>query len=190
MQQSAQAPNGLQLRLYLNATQISTGGAINASLIVYNTLTRTNSITAASDWVLSSVANGPCPLADAPPMSLAVFLGYYTQTNISAAVPLPLDPPGYQSLCPPRNFASFSFEPSSSTATAIGASANSTVFHLSLTGPVSASTILTGYYSTTKSEIGPNGSSIPAFILFPSGTYTLVSGDEWGNIIFSYFEVV
>lgn len=186
---SAIGTNGLQVQLSLNSSTMVSGDVLNATLIEYNTLSTLNNVSATSHWALASLPGGPCALSDPPPLALLIFYGYYASNNISSAIPLPLMPPNMSVSCPARDFNFFVFQPSSSSMTAVKAKA-STNTGFSMASELIVPYPLRGYFSTTQTRTGANGTQLPALTIFPPGTYTIVVGDEWGNLILSYLEVV
>ena len=183
-------PDGFQLRLGLSTTVLPYGGSVNVSVFEYNTLSKVNNVSAASDWALSAFADWGCPQSSSAPIAFALYEGRYTTTNISGATALPLTPPGFGGGCPERDYASFTFNPESATMTATLRMGSATASQVSSAMSMSTSMIIHGFYSTTLTQrIGPNGSSFPALIHFTSGEYTVAGGDEWGDLVLSYLEV-
>ena len=115
-------------------------------------------------------------------MYYAIFQGYYILSNITGAVPLPMFPPGFALSCPALLFSSFEFRPASDVATVTGGVLDGREITLG------ASVGVPGYYSTTP-QVLTNGSSY-TILHFKQGAYTVVAGDEWGDLAISHFEVV
>jgi len=174
---------GLELILSLNATEIQTGQAITVTTSVSNILQRVNNVSGASRWALPALANWsysafPCPNW----YNFLVFSGYYSIANISSAGGgLHLFPPGVVLPCPYRNFSSFVFEPSSDNV-AVGNPPNP-----SGTFSTQENSTIVGYYTTAQGYVTSNRILPPP--PFPRGAYTIVAGDEWGQIALLHFVV-
>ena len=171
---------GLSLHLMLNSTVMLPNHSINITFSIFNTLTTYNNLLAADNWSLPSILDWwPCMGFSA---YHAIFQGYYIRSNISGAVPLPLFPPGYSLACPDLNFSSLQFRPGTNVATVIGGTLDGR------DGSQGGSFVVTGYYSTTP-QVLTNGSSY-TILHFKQGAYTVVAGDEWGDLAISNFEVI
>lgn len=181
--ETANSTLGLELDLSVNSTTIQSGQAINVSVSITNTLQSLNNVSANLFWALPSLANFssspfPCPQW----YSFLVFSGYYTVSDISkASDPLYLFPPGVEISCPFRTFSQFIFHPLSSQ------------FNTSTTNPPDFDLVdnsnqtfsITGYYTTAQGYVTSNGILPPP--PFPQGVYTIVAGDEWGQLVLLHF---
>lgn len=172
---------GIALGIEMNTTQLVTGRSINITADVFNFLPRTNNVTGASDWAspifqewMKSV---PCPF----PVYVLILRGYYTQANVSSATPLQISPPGLTVPCPAFLASYYIFQPTSDTASFFGGQVNS---------PMEAEAVVNGYYLSGQSYnyTLPSGGISPT--PFPVGAYTVVAGDEWGQILMAQFSVV
>jgi hypothetical protein len=149
-----------------------------------NTLAKTNNIPIADNWPTSELIRmgfgNPNPNI---PYGIAVYQGDYTSANFSAATPLNLDNPTSIYLGPPMfASASFSFQPLSDIADIIPGK-NIPSAEAGTTTPnqqISVGITLKGYWT---------GDSVPKFTYFTTGVYTVVGGDEWGNLAFVLFTV-
>jgi hypothetical protein len=169
---------GLMFTLSINSTVITSGDSINVALSLYNTLSKVNNVSAQSDWAFPVLSNFsasafPCPNWE----NFLIFNGSYDKTNISSAVPLYLFPVGYGLACPFLNWPYFVFQPLSSNVTVGGAG-----FY---NYGINETTSVKGYYTT--SENTENGTLPPP--PFPSGVYTVIAGDEWGDYAILHFAV-
>jgi hypothetical protein len=172
----------LKLELSINSSTIQSGQSINISLSLFNTLPRINNVTRASDWAIPALENSSgdfysCPGWD----SVLVFNGYYTQSNVSSAIPMNVnvDGPAY---CPNLNFDNYVFQPTSSQATVYGAIADSSGVEYSMT----STNTIAGFVSPNSSYT-QTSSAIPT--PFGLGIYTIAAGDEWGQMVLLYFVV-
>ena len=172
---------GLSLTLSLNTTQLEAGHAINISADIRNILPVVNNVTGASDWASPVfrdwMASTPCPYF----AYVLAFSGYYTQGNISSATPLQISPPGLIVPCPAFLAGYYLFQPSSDEAPFFGGEA---------VLPMRAVAIVSGYYTPGQSYNYslPSGGISPT--PFPAGVYTVVAGDEWGQMAVAHFSVV
>lgn len=171
---------GIEFSLSINSTSIVSGQAINVSYSITNTKNTSNNVSGESRWALPSLFSFayslfPCPRWD----TFVVYSGYYSTSNVSGVTPIRLYPSfeGYPS-CPNWNFSNFLFQPQSS------------VVSLSNPFPGSFNTdenySLTGYYisqSSVRTALNPPPNP------FPPGHYTIVAGDEWGQMAILHFDV-
>jgi hypothetical protein len=205
---------GLSLRMSINTTDHLEGafnGPPNGSsfpwnlvlnLSVSNALPRESNISAASDWKLKGLSGSDC--APAYPLKFGMYAGYFTLSNISSGVPL--------TLIGPENYcglglgypAYYVFQPLSD----ITAPGPATFFSTNINGSVTATTTVENYSS---GSFAPYLSfSYPVFIYYastpfnpycssnscwrsmelPTGTYTIVGADEWGDLVLTHFKVL
>jgi len=177
---------GLELIASTNTSSIQRGQAIVVSVSIFNSLSRTNNVSGASDWSLGALANSSYYLSQGficfRPANFVVFQGYYDSANVSSAKsPLQLrSAPVPISSCHKSNFSLYMFQPLSSTA------------NVTLTNPpnydytinMQVSSLIQQY--CTSSE----GSEGICFTGFSPGTYTIAAGDEWGALVLLHFLVV
>jgi hypothetical protein len=171
--------NGLRLILTLNSSSISAGGGIAATVDEVNTMTSPNNVSASESWPIGELALGPCGSLNYP-VGLAVFRGNYDTTNASSGKALQLYRPGLSS-CPMilAGIGSFVFQASSDNATIFAGSCR--VGNGCLNEMVYSTVSISGYWSET-----PQGA---VFTGLPIGSYTVVAGDEWGDIAVLHFVV-
>ena len=183
--------NGLRLDIQLsNTTQ-----GVNVTVSVSNTLNEVNNVTSASDWaVYSNSLNDICENQVA---ALAVYQGNYGGGNFTAGSPLAIDNVQGASICPVLSpSVVYSFHPDSGVASApagaFGPSPGSKNVTLSYT--------VSGYFTCSVGTISfsPDNASgswlCPQdkgykFNPFPSGTYTVIAFDQWGDVAVAHFEV-
>ena len=155
-----QSPNGLQLQVSVNATNLALGEPLQISVSEYNTLSTTNNVTAATNWGVTGLALSACPSTNEQPFGVAVFQGSYTSLNISQGIPLTL----FAAVpCPLviRLITEYDFLPHSINAAIMPGG------DVTTPTPMSATIIVNGTY-TQGTQLSP---------LVP-GIYTVVAGDE------------
>jgi hypothetical protein len=174
---SSNSVSALSLSLSLDSATYQPGQTVTIVVNETNTLKKTNSVSAADNWVFSGLTLGPCGTLNYP-FGIAIFRGYYIAGNISSATPLKLDNPDVKYPCPMilAKISTYAFQPSGDTAD---------VFQLGgidpvLTEEMNAQIHPTGYWTGS-----PNGASTN----FIPGVYTVVAGDEWGTMVFLHFTV-
>jgi hypothetical protein len=172
---SMNATIGLDLKLSLNSTLLATNGGIAVNITELNIRNTTNKVNASRDWPIDNLALGPCGTVNYP-MGLEIFQGYYTQSNVSSArAPLSIYQPG-EYACPMilSNIGSYQFGPLSDNAQIYGSCSSGSCFQLNVTSEI---------------DVGGYWSSHSSFSSFPSGTYTVAGGDEWGQMVILHFTV-
>jgi hypothetical protein len=175
--------NGLELRLYLNASSSSAIG-VNVSLFadVYNPSSSTANVTSANDWVVALNGSDGVPCGDeGQTVGFAIAEGYYTPSNVTSAKLLDLVNPGATYVCP-LYFGYGSptgdlFQPMSDSGTSYGCIGVSPC----LAGDATATydpvpVTITGYWSPGDTFTG-----------FSGGRYTVLAEDEWGALALAYF---
>jgi rhodanese-related sulfurtransferase len=168
---STQSGNGLQLQVSVNTTTLTPGEALQINVSEYNTLSTTNNVTAATNWGVNGLTIGACPNINVLPFGVAIFQGKYNAQNISRGTPLEL----FAAVpCPQlmRLVTGYDFLPNSSNAAIMPGG------DLGSPTPMSASESVNGTY-TQGFQLTP----------FAAGTYTVVAGDEWGDLEFLYVSV-
>ncbi len=167
----AQLPNGLQLQVSVNTTSLNPGEALQINVSEYNILPTSNDISCGKNWAVDGLTLGACPNVYVQPFGVAVFQGRYTAQNISQATPLdifaPVACPNYS-----RLITDYIFQPGSMDAYVMP------VCFITQATPMSAQVTVNGIYK--------QGTQL--YPLDP-GVYTIVAGDEWGNIEFLYISV-
>jgi hypothetical protein len=215
----ANATLGLQLSLSVNATVIPSEGEIGINASVVNTRTTPNNLTASDAWALEGLTSGGCNYGNATnklfyPIGLDVFRGTYGMDNISSAgqpidwwalVECPADgvSVGTQYL-PLESITSYSLLPGNDSGTYAGYYVASTSSPppvcsggVCVSSPNVTRTYAKGVFpawmdyqvsinAANRTGLGAYnalGSSLPA-------SYTLVAGDEWGQLTILHFQVV
>jgi hypothetical protein len=171
--------NGLSLSISVNPQLIKPGYPIHIVITESNTLSKMNNLHASDKWPINGLSVGICG-TESYPFGVAVFQGSYTATNISSATPLELDNPNVipqGCIAPVSNVTAYDFKPSSDIATLDG----DVLFGSTATMQMSAEVIGGIYWAGSfPNTIEQN---------FEPGVYTVVGGDEWGNLVVLHFTV-
>jgi len=195
--ETANSSLGLELTLSVNSTMIPSEDAIGITTSVLNTLPTANNLTASNGWAIDGLSAGPCDLGNSVnklffPVGLVVFRGTYDLTNLSSAGN-PFSPwelvecvsdgvsigSQYYHL---SSITSYSLLPRSDNGTYAGyyGVSGSLAKGVFATRVVDQETINaangTGFYNSLQSSLPAN--------------YTLVAGDEWGQVALLHFSVV
>ncbi len=209
-------PSGLVLTLSVNSTTILSQDAIGITASVLNSLPTANNLTASNGWAIDGLSSGPCDSGNSTnklffPVGLGVFRGTYGLNNLSSAgsplfvwalVECPADFVfiGNQSYGL-SSITSYSLLPGSDNGTYAGYYAvpgtppppicNSGVCTYTQTPETLAKGVFPTRMVVQEAIYAANGtgfynslqSSLPA-------NYTLVAGDEWGQVALLHFSVV
>ena len=173
---SSQPANGLSLSLSLDAKTYHPSQEISIVLDEKNTLSVPNNVPASDNWSYANLEIGPCdngPGGFGYPYGIAIFQGNYTSLELSNATPLALYDYSLPPPCPgPMPSTAFDFKPLSDVATIISGSSS---FPDSTVG-MNTQLAATGYWTGVSPDVSKHG--------FAPGVYTVVGGDEWGNLVF------
>ncbi|MDG6901927.1 MAG: hypothetical protein JRM80_08195 [Nitrososphaerota archaeon] len=181
---SAVTPQGLRLSLALNSTELQPGEyvAVNASLS--NTLSALNPVNSTNRWPVKGLSVSAGCASWEYPFGVAVFQGYYSARNISTGTYLAPSKPvaGGCPVAPTIQY--YEFAPQSDAALAVLISTPSApTFKVQMNTTITFDGYWTGY------AIPSPGFPAMTFHEFGSGTYTVMTGDEWGNLVLLYFSV-
>jgi hypothetical protein len=189
--QTTSSTSGLELMASVNTTSIQHGQAIQVSVEVFNTITKANNVSGASNWYLNdmnpSLLLGPGNLSSMlgftcfAPANFVIFKGDYGSGNLSS-IGSPLVLYGHEMAtpsCHKSNFDLYVFQPYSGEA------------NVSLTTPpnynytinMQASSAILSYCNI------PPGAEGVCFSGFSPGVYTIAAGDEWGQLLLLHFVV-
>jgi hypothetical protein len=176
--------------LSLNTTTIQSGQAINVTASIFNTLSTINNVTGANDWAIPSLPSAssfPCPTY----LEYQVYQGWYSSEIISqSGLPLQVTPVFQFLSCIILRWSYYVFQAYSDTAyiPSVISALNSSTMYQDTQMRVSSS--LTGNYSDVynASIFTQNGALPPP--PFRPGVYTIVAGDEWGQIVLQHFVVL
>jgi hypothetical protein len=161
---------GLMFSVTLNTTQLHSGQTLNITAYATNDRSTLNNLSFAQNWAepwfVGWLHIGTCySFANAD-----VFHGYYDASNVSI-ITNSSDGTGLQlakllaHYCPVHYGEWFTFFPFQPHQSHVG-------YHFSTSG----------YY--------PSDVAASSFRLFESGTYTVVAGDEWGQLVIAHFSVL
>lgn len=159
------------LSLYTNATVIHSGQAIGITISLDNPNSKPISMDTKDDWPIQGLDLGDCSNL---PFGVAIMEGYYTEQNMTKGHPMFLHS---FSPCPPEQpIKNFTFQPQSSNVT--------TRCQPQDLAPCRAVT-------QTKTSVAyktflDNGT----FANFKDDIYTIVGGDEWGNVAIEHFAML
>jgi len=165
---------GIRLDLSVNSTSLKPGDKITITISESNLRLVLNEVRAASAWKLQGLSLGPCGTVNRP-IGFAIFKGNYTRENLSAKHPLQLYQPGAY-FCPMilSRINSYVFEPLSNLADVEG-------FKLQ----IEDQTQVAGAWCEPILPFP----GLATFHPFSPGVYTVVGGDEWGDLIVLHFTV-
>jgi hypothetical protein len=138
-----------------------------------------NQIATASNWKIRGLSLEPCN-SDSP-IGLAILQGYYTKDSIAAGLHLGLWHPGPYFCQLEVEVVSYIFDSDSSLATIV-----------TYQGPNTSFKLLTenrAHFSGSWTEGTKPFQEDASFHPFLHGMYTLVGGDEWGDILVLNFMV-
>jgi hypothetical protein len=169
------AGNGLELTLTLNSSDFPAGQGVAVTVDEVNVMATPNNVSASSDWPVQGLAVGPCGPLNYP-VGVEVLSGNYDASNVSSGTALQVYRPGLTT-CPMMlsGIGGYLFQASSDNATIFGSCQPSGGG--CLTEEVSPKVSFSGYYSGNE------------FASFPIGIYTVVAGDEWGELAILHFAV-
>jgi len=164
---SSKSANGLSLSLSLDSTTYKPGQQLTIVIDEINTLSKTNKVYTADKWPLTGLSVSPCGTLNYP-FGVSIFQGNYTTANVSSAMPLTLFYPGEPHGCPMilSGISSYVFQPLNDVAA---------IYQISNTEP---------FIEKINTEVQTNGLTDA-----DSGVYTVVAGDEWGNMVVLHFTV-
>jgi len=178
---SSTSANGLSLSLALDSTTYQPGQQVAMAVDVKNILSVENDVPVSDNWSYANLEIGPCdngPGGFGYPYGIAIFQGNYTSLGLSNATPLALYDYSVLPPCPgPMPSTAFDFKPLSDIATIISGSSS---FPDSTVG-MNTQLAATGYWTGVRPDTSGHG--------FGSGVYTVVGGDEWGNLVILHFTV-
>ena len=168
------------MELILNTSRVPLGGALQIVMNLTNVLNTHSLVRTSSSWSVSGLIWPPnlCQSYYVYPVGLTVFAGYYVVGNLSSGKPLYILHPG-TIMCPNSpSFGSYTFEPTSNVAILTEVQGSMIQVH--------SLTVINGSWSAGS---GPPYYNNSKFSHFSSGTYTIVEGDEWGDVVILYFRV-
>jgi hypothetical protein len=167
-------PPGLKLNLQIS---VNTTGALSIFENETNLLDRVNNVTTADNWPFPDTGSEPCGNFNQSPIEYAVLQGHYDASNYTSASALTVYDPANVYFCPTMTapIPYLLFAPLGDNASRFYSSGQEGSFL------VSASYSVTGYWT--------GSGNTAAFHQFPSGIYSVLAEDEWGNVVFLTFTV-
>ena len=169
-----------------NPGSVSPDYAIEANISEFNTLTTYNYISAVQSWPNANLSLGPCGTFEFP-FGIVLYQGHYTNQNISSGTPLTIYTPNANTTSAPRpedcpakpEVFSYDFAPQSDNA----------VVNLTWAGDNDRRQSTACLTVFLLSDTGQGGSSAVEFHSLSPGVYTVLAGDEWGNMVLEYVTV-
>jgi len=171
----ANASLGLELFLSSNSKINEPGQTFAINITEYNYENSTNQVQSQNDWVISGLSVGPC--SGNLPFGFSVFVGNYSLQDLSALkqkTGLMLYQPGTYNCPAVFNVQGYIFSPHSNNASIMD---DGTI-------PFGALTSV-GYFSGSWNTI----LSWTLFQRLLPGVYTVVAGDEWGDVVLLHFTI-
>jgi hypothetical protein len=170
----------LRLTLSMNSSTLSTGEPVEIEISEQNTLLLTNTVASGHDWPNTGLNLSPCGTLNYP-IGFAIFKGYHLQNNLPSTDRLDLYGPGFY-FCPLIliGINSYVFAPGSDLASINAGCSPNPCFAI----PIQSRGSFTGFWSSSIPYL-----SSPTFHSFSPGAYTVVGGDEWGDLLVLHFVV-
>jgi hypothetical protein len=181
---SSKTENGLSLNLSLDVKTYYLGQKVHISVDEKNTQSKTNNIPVAENWPLNGliITLSLCQSEDYP-FGIAAYRGDLSSSDLSNAVPLHLYNMNGLFGCstPFVHPISYSFKPGSDIADLTPKNGDIAISSYIKDRQISADVSLKGYWTDSDSS---------RFRSFEPGIYTVVVGDEWGNVVVIHFTVL
>jgi len=166
--------NGLSLFLSLDSTTYQPGQQVTIVIDETNTLSKTNNVPSSDQWPFSGLSVSPCG-TNGFPFGVAIFQGDYTYTDISNATPLVIYDPSKLYPCPfVPAITAYDFVPFSDLAA-------ENIDNEPATFAMNQSVTTTYYWTGSAKNVTQHN--------FEPGIYSVVAGDEWGNMVVLHFMV-
>jgi hypothetical protein len=180
----ANSNGSLLLVLRTNSSVLTGGQAILVNVSLFNVSGRSNYVPEGSDWINSDLSTGPCGSLNMP-IGFAIYAGNYSMEDLLDLKPaaLGLYHLGFYS-CPAIFYVGgYQFQSNSDVATVFSSPVDnsSAIF----TAPMSGAGSFRGSWTTGTDAFG-NGAQLQNF---GPGVYTVVGGDEFGDVVLLYFTV-
>jgi len=184
--------DGLRLSLSASPSVVYSGSPVNISISDYNTFSTTNSPAIAGPPVVgeAAITLGPCSQL---PLGFGIYEGYYVSANLSEGTRVNVFPEGVYSCPAEYAVAYFSFAPNSDEVSLYSpqpsGTGNATVPTKMWTNPDSFTQNFTGYWPSPGQVCLQMSLCSQAVRPFEPGVYTLVGGDEYGQMAIVHFNV-
>jgi len=201
---SSISPQGLQLRVTLNSSNIQSHGEVAAQIELVNTLNRNVSLTFEANQNISAW-NEDFFCGENPSRSLvgfALFSGHFSAENVSTAgsplqlaapvaIPCPISLGLNDSTFLPNSDRTISFSYYSQTqepSYRVTAEVNATTGYC-LDSACGTSSGLLGYWNPGFGYTANTTFTSHDFNYFPAGEYTIVAADDWIQTVYAHFQV-
>jgi hypothetical protein len=172
--------NGLKLSLALDSPAYQPGQTVYIDIDETNTLAAANVVPIAARWPLPGLIINlrPCQSHNLP-FGIIVYKGNYNAADYASAAPVNLYNQNqiYSCTMPLINVNAYKFQPLSNNGEFVSDTSGSSVNNRQ---QIKATVDLKGYW---------NNNSPSQFSYFDPGVYTVVGGDEWGNVVFIQFSI-
>lgn len=180
--------NGLEFTMSLNSSSLGRGSNLTVSLNLYNALDRVNNISGAEDWQLTNQSESAVSMncAQNDPFRTEVLSGYYDLSNFSKGTPLV-----FIVFLPPfgANQCGAYIIPANNSAQPLFYTYSQNYYIFS---PLSdkAQWVATGFQTANQEAIMAETVLLkPSLFSNSTGTFTVVSGDEWSDLQIAHFVV-
>lgn len=174
---TTEAASGLLLGLSISQTAIGPGQTVGITVYERNSLGVVNKVPASDRWPVKGLGVGACGPLNLP-VGIVVFRGNVSVSEAPGEQPLQLYEPGAYA-CPMilSGIDAYVFQPMSSEAQVVGSCSPNPCLTLDVSSTVDAR----GYWGTTFLQ--------SSFTDFAPGIYTVLAGDEWGDVAVLQFSV-
>jgi len=177
---------GLNFVMSINSSTVQQGHNLTVFVGVYNALNGTNNVTGASDWKLTNASEvGPSyNCAQNDPFRVEVIKGYYDLGNFSAGTPLV-----FTVFEPPFGYNQCLIYVAATNAQAPPLfQSNSPNYYLFNPSSNNAQWIVYGFQGVNQPAIMSETDLLrPVVFTNSTGVFTVVSGDEWGDLEIAHF---
>jgi hypothetical protein len=162
---SVASPYGFALDLRLNDTALRLGSSLSIAAWLNSTSPQPNNVTAASSWSFGPKGLWTRPCTSGWPFGIGVMKGYYSSENYSLGSLVPI--PGPLIACP----------------------VSSQVPSFFVFRPFGTVALVEVGGTASRWDLRSTLVFSPAFSPPPSGVYTAVAADEWGDVVLAHFRV-
>lgn len=168
--ENIQSSSALKLYLSTNSTVVNQGHTMLVKIWLNNTSSSTLVVNSQDKWPLKGLSLHPCDWG--LPFGVGLFEGNYSLENITMSKQLSIYQHGVYN-CPAMQYSTvntYVFQPLSSNALLVTPDGN-------FTSGMTYGIYLDGFYVDNVLE------------QLKAGTYTIVGGDEWGDVVIRHFTV-
>jgi hypothetical protein len=188
---SAQNPQGLALTLSLNTTTVPSNGTFTIRVSEFNPTTRGFNLTLSNGWALDTLPSFYVCYSGDPPYGASIYRGYYTLQNISSVHPVQVYS-GPQPSCHPSldgPVVTFVASPNSGIGGVYQNLNNSVILEpfTAVVYAIDGTTVMMSNPSVNNGE--PEPTTVYSLRSSQPAVYTVVGGDEWGDLVLLHFIV-